>query len=271
MISVSREDAVSMFGSDYEIDFGANLPHFTYSDFTDARMLDGVATRWHDRPQESKEVRIYERLGRRNRSTIGDWNRFFSDVFSKSGSISSQDLTRIVADQSASAFEKAMIAATGIPYREPGFLEKFFGQSQKPVFNRDHRIFSDLCVKIIPLPETVSLTEHHLAPGDKIYHLLDRNILSGTKIVEYVISDRYASPESRHSYTVKYTAHCNGSQMPLHFELRKDYGIYMSSYGDCSSPLNIGSLHTTLASAKQAESEVWEKVRTQLDLYQSRV
>lgn len=117
---------------------------------------------------------------------------------------------------------------------------------------------------VVPLPEELDLTDHFLAPGDKVFHLIDRNILEGTKIVEYTIRDRFPAADSWHRYTIKYTAMSERNTMPLHFELRNGE-IFMATYGDRTSPRSSGPLFLTLDQAKRAEAAIWEKAAIRLN------
>jgi hypothetical protein len=266
MNTVKRSAAIALFGNSYEVDYGAPLPHFEYSDFISLQVLDGIATRWSEKPSDLKVVKIHECLGPR-RSTVTDgWNKFFYKLLGNGQVALSSDLTAAVVDHAATGYENARKIKSGSKYRTRSIFESIFGDGSKPLFSDANRIFSDLRVVIVPLPDELYLSDHFLAPGDKIYHLLGRNILEGTKIVEYTIRDRYTSSESPHRHTVKYTALTGSSTMPLHFELHGG-DISMASYGDCTSPHSAGPLFLTLDQAKKAEASVWEKAAVRLQEY----
>jgi hypothetical protein len=268
MSKIKRTVAIAMFGNSYEVDYGALLPHFHYSDFTSVKVLDEIAERWMERSSDDKIVRVYECLGQRNSAVIEGWNKFFSDLFSSTTrDVSAYDLTESVIAHAAGEYERVREVITGFKYRQRSLFSKVFGEAQNMAFSEDNRIFSDLRVVIVPLQEQLDLTdEHFLAPGDKIFHLISRNLLEGTKIVEYSIRDRHVAVESWTRHTIKYTATTERSTMPLHFELRNG-AISMASYGDCTSPFSSGPLFLSLDQAKRAEAAVWDNVTARLDDY----
>lgn len=264
--SLDRSVAVAMFGNSYEVDYGAALPHFQYSDFMTASDLDGIADRWVNRPKESKLIRVYECLGPRRSGVYEGWNKFFHDIFSAPGDVSVAHLTKSVIDHAAGAFERARKARVGLSYKRPSLFSRLLSDGSVSIQSESNRLFSDLSVEIVSLPEKVCLSDHSLAPGDKIYHLLSSNILKGTRIVEYTVRDRHLSASSWAHYSVKYTALRENSTMPLHFELSGG-SISMASYGDCTSAYSSGPLFLTLEEAKRAEAAIWEEAQMRLNQY----
>jgi hypothetical protein len=264
MGKMKRDAAIAMFGSSYEVDYGASLPHFSYSDFTRATILDDIADRWMERASDTKIVKVYECLGRRRSSASEGWNKFFAERFAESPYVSANELTAAVIAHAAGEYERARKALTGSRYRSRSVFNRVFGSAHETAFSVDNRIFSDLRVVIVPLPEELDLlTDDFLAPGDKIFHLISSNILEGTRIIEYTVRDRQLAQEGRTRYKVKYTAVTDSSTMPLHFELR-EREIWMASYGDCTSPYSSGPLFLTLDQAKRAEALIWEKASVRL-------
>lgn len=254
------DTAFSAFGSHLVVDT-CDLPPFDYPSVMTVNEIADSLYLFHQRLQIKDTALFHERLGPAP-ATQSPWQQFVNEEFSKDRNISDHELTDLIVAKARENLVLALTERGADPRTSRPDKSSLFAISRRkaPRISVDMEFWLFIA-KVNRLGSEIELPEQLMEIGDKVYHLVETDIRNlGTRIFEYTIEDRslLRSWSDEHSFGVSYRATRPESRMPLHFQLDAKGVVWMTGYGDASSP--GGKFFRSLKDAEKAEADAWIKV-----------